>query len=233
MSTEMHPTHSYTADGNYTAALTVTTPQGRSSSDRVTIIVGDSPPTATITNPAAGSTYVMGTPLAFSGSAIDGEDGPLPAESLRWNARFFFNGHFHPNFFQVADIFTGTLNVPLHNDNTTLFLCLTATDSQGLQDTDCVELHPQTAPYRFETDPTGLNLVYDGVSYTAPFTVPMMVNAPRSIRAPLEQAGLPFVSWSDGGAAAQTIVGQPEPQILVATYRLRVWLPLVLRGNTP
>ena len=231
-SSEPNPVHTYTVEGTYTAALTVTTPQGKSSSDRVRIFVGESPPTPTITAPAAGSTYVMGEPLAFSGEATDREDGEIPASQMAWNARIFYNGHFHPSFFSASGVSSGTLQVPPHNDNTTLFVSLTVSDSQGLQSAARVELYPQTATYTFETEPSGLRLTYDGTSYTTPFTIPMMVNAPRTIAAPLSQNGLPFIRWSDGGSASHQIVGQPTPQTLVATYGLRAWLPLILQDGS-
>lgn len=228
---EANPVYTYTADGTYTATLEVTTPRGRTSSDWVRIVVGDTPPTATIETPAAGSTYTMGTSLTFGGAAADREDGAIPDSDLQWNARIFYNGHFHPDFFKVTGVSSGTLQVPYHNDNTTLFICLTATDSRGLRDTECVELFPRTVPYTFDTDPSGLRLTYDGTVYDTPFKIDMMVNAPRSIAAPTIQNGLDFIRWSDGGEASHEIVGKPTPQTLVATYRARIWLPLTFRNG--
>lgn len=233
ISSEANPVYTYTNEGTYTAAVTVTTPQGKSSSDHVRIFVGESPPTPTITAPADGSTYVMGEPLMFQGEATDREDNVLPASSMQWNARIFYNGHFHPNFYAAAGVFSGTLQVPLHNDDTTLFVSLTVSDSKGLQNTTHVELFPQTATYTFKTEPTGLRLIYDGTAYTTPFTLPMMVNAPRTIAAPLIQDGLPFAGWSDGGAPSHQIVGQPMPQTLVASYGFRTWLPLIFKDRSP
>jgi len=232
--TEPAPVHTYTLDGTYTAILTITTPQGKSSSDALTIVVGDEPPTVTINAPASGSVYTMGTQLAFSGSAFDSKDDQsVPTADLQWNARLLYNGHFHPDFFTLAGVAAGTIDVPLHNDNTTLFVCLTATDSAGLADTECVELLPEAVPYTFGSDPAGAAIKYDGTTYTAPFTISMMVNAPRTIEASAAFASLPFASWSDNGAMIHTIVGQPSPQRLTALYRLRAWLPLVLRSAGP
>ena len=232
-SDEANPVYTYTTEGTYTAALTVTTPQGKSSSDRIRIFVGESPPTPVILTPTAGSTYVMGEPLTFQGRAEDREDGELGAANMQWNARIFYNGHFHPNFYATSGVDSGTLQVPLHNDDTTLFVTLTVSDSAGLQRTTQVELFPQTATYTFDTEPSGLRLTYDGTSYTTPFTIPMMVNAPRTIAAPLIQDGLPFAGWSDGGDSSHEIVGQSSPQTLVATYAFRTWLPLVFKNGTP
>jgi len=110
-------------------------------------------------------------------------------------------------------------------------LCLTAADSGGLEDTDCVEIFPRTAPYTFDTAPSGLTLFYDGGAFTTPFTVPMIVNARRTIAAPLAQNGLEFLRWSDGGAASHEVVGQPAAQTITATYGRRVWLPLVIKNG--
>jgi PKD repeat protein len=232
-SDEANPVYTYTTEGTYTAALTVTTAQGKSSSDQLRIFVGESPPTPVILTPTTGLTYTMGTSLTFRGAATDAEDGAIPAAQLQWNARIFYNGHFHPDFFKASGVTSGTLQVPLHNDNTWLFVFLTAEDSQGLQRTAQVELFPQTATYTFTTVPSGLRLTYDGTSYTTPFTIPMMVNAPRTIAAPLTQNGLPFAGWSDGGAASHQIVGEPQPQTLTAVYAFRTWLPLVLKEGSP
>ena len=50
---------------------------GRGGSDTatVTITVGNTPPTATITAPAAGTTWKVGDVINFSGSATDQQDG--------------------------------------------------------------------------------------------------------------------------------------------------------------
>jgi glucose/arabinose dehydrogenase/photosystem II stability/assembly factor-like uncharacterized protein len=230
-SVEANPVYTYTEDGTYTATLEVATPRGRTSRDWIRIVVGDTPPTATIEAPTAGSTYTMGTSLTFRGSAVDDEDGDIDEEYLQWNARIFYNGHFHPDFFKVTGVSSGTLQIPYHNDNTTLFICLTATDRKGLKDTECVELFPRTVRYTFDTDPSGLRLTYDGTATDTPFEIDMMVNAPRSIAAPTVQNGLDFIRWSDGGKASHEIVGQPTPQTLVATYRARIWLPLLFRDG--
>lgn len=89
-STEANPVYTYTIEGTYTAALTVTTPQGKSSSDQIRIFVGQSPPTPIIETPADGNSYVMGTSLAFSDRATNNQGENVPASQLQWNARIFY-----------------------------------------------------------------------------------------------------------------------------------------------
>ncbi|MBN1248249.1 MAG: hypothetical protein JXC32_11365, partial [Anaerolineae bacterium] len=76
-------------------------------------------------------------------------------------------------------------------------------------------------------------LTYEGDPYTTPFTIPMIVNARRSIGAPLVQDGLPFAYWSDGGAATHEIVGKATAQTLTATYGYITFLPVIVRGTAP
>ncbi len=234
-STLAGPTHTYTLSGTYTAVLTVTDFQGASGSADLPVTVGNLAPAAVILTPTAGMTYTMGTSITFGGLATDVEDGVLPGNAMSWTARWFFNNHFHSPFASASGA-SGSLSIPSHNDDTSVVLCLTVTDNGidgsgigRLQGEACVEILPQTVPYTFTSSPSGLPLIYDGDLYTTPFTVSMMVNAQRTIVAPLQADGLHFVSWSDGGAASHTIKGSAEAQTYLAVYRRFTWLPLVLR----
>jgi hypothetical protein len=229
-----NPSHTYTLSGTYTAALTVTNSLGAWDRDSVVVVVGDAAPVVTITAPISGSTYVMSGSLPFAGAAFDVEDGVLPTDTLRWTARLYFNEHFHSPFFQRTEAYSGTLVIPAHNDNTWVVLCLTAEDSAGLQGRDCVEIFPQTAIYTFTTVPAGLRLLYEGVAYTTPFTIPMIVNAQRTVEAPLWQDGGRFLTWSDGGARSHVIEGGFAPRTYEVRYATQViHLPVVLREDAP
>ena len=84
-STATQPTFTYTTSGTHTASLSVTDSLGASDTDSVTITVGNTPPTATITTPAAGTTWKVGDVIKFTGSATDAQDGTLPASALKWD----------------------------------------------------------------------------------------------------------------------------------------------------
>ena len=92
-STATRPTWTYTADGSYAVKLPVTDPGGLSGTATVTVAVGNTPPTATITAPPAGTTWKVGDLISFSGSATDPQDGPLPASALSWT---LVQEHCHP-----------------------------------------------------------------------------------------------------------------------------------------
>ena len=53
-------------------------------------------PVATISSPAAGSTFRAGDTLTFAGSGTDAEDGALAAGRLTWWADLHHNTHTHP-----------------------------------------------------------------------------------------------------------------------------------------
>src|ERR687895_493450 len=74
-SDELHPTHTYTEEGNYTAVLTVTDAQGRTGTANVTISVGNTEPDVTIAWPARGGAFGYGDEIDYKVRVDDVEDG--------------------------------------------------------------------------------------------------------------------------------------------------------------
>jgi hypothetical protein len=203
----------------------VTDRQGASDTDTVTITVGNTPPTATITTPAAGTTWKVGDVLSFSGSATDPQDGALPASALSWELILHHcpsNCHTHPlqTFTGVA---SGSFTAPDHGYPSHLELKLTATDSGGLTDTESVLLNPRTVALTFQTKPSGLQLVVNGTQATASFTRTVIVGSTNSISAPSpQQKGgktYAFASWSDGGAQTHNIIAPATATAYAARFR--------------
>jgi glucose/arabinose dehydrogenase len=113
-----------------------------------------------------------------------------------------------------------------HGDDTWLELCLTATDSQGLQDEECVEIKPQEVTYTIASTPSGLPITYAGSRYTTPFKVTTYINAKRILEAPATaRGGLRFDNWSDGEStlegAVQEIIIADGDRVLTAAYVMR------------
>ena len=110
----------------------------------MTITVGNTPPTATINLPAAGTTWQVGNVINFSGSATDLQDGTLPPSALSWELVLQHcpsNCHSHPlqSFPGVA---SGSFTAPDHDYPSYLELRLTATDSGGLTNTESRPTRP-------------------------------------------------------------------------------------------
>jgi glucose/arabinose dehydrogenase len=224
--TGAQPSRTYTQPGNYTVKLRVTDNAGATAvSSPLTIAANNTPPTPTITAPATGTTWKVGDPISFSGSASDTQDGPLAASRLSWALVLEHcpsNCHSHPvqDFPGVA---SGSFTAPDHEHPSHLELRLTATDSGGLSATTSVRLDPRTVVLSFATNPGGLNLTVNGATQRATFTRTVIVGSLNSIGAPSpQQKGkqtYAFESWSDGGAAAHNIVVPAAATTYTARYR--------------
>jgi len=226
-----NPSYSYAQDGTYKAQLQVTDSHAASSkSDPITIAVGNTPPTATITSPASTLTWRVGDAIQFSGSATDQQDGNLPASALSWSLIQHHcpsNCHTHPiqDFQGVA---SGSFKAPDHEYPSYLELRLTATDSGGasgprLTSTKSVRLDPKTVVLRFQTKPTGLKLVVGSSQATAPFSRTVIVGSKNTISATSPQTlggrTYNFRDWSDGGAQTHDIVAPASATTYTATYK--------------
>jgi glucose/arabinose dehydrogenase len=224
-STAIRPAWTYTAAGSYAAKLRVTDPGGLSGTATVTITVGNTPPTATITTPAAGTTWKVGDVINFSGSATDVQDGTLPPSALTWDLILHHcpsNCHTH-TVQSFAGVASGSFTAPDHEYPSYLELRLTATDSGGLTHTVSRQLDPRTVVLTFQTTPGGLQLAVGGTASTASFSRTVIVGSTNTISAPSPQRkgqkNYNFVSWSDNGAQAHVIVAPASATTYTARFR--------------
>ncbi len=72
--------------GSHTITLTATDSQGVTSTSVVAINVVNTTPVVTITSPPNNSAYDSGTPITFTGTATDAEDGNLTGVTLVWTS---------------------------------------------------------------------------------------------------------------------------------------------------
>ncbi len=225
-STVARPTYTYTTQGTVTAALRVTDPSGASGTKTVTISVGNTAPSATITGPAAGTTWKVGDVIAFAGSATDPQDGALPASALKWSLvqqHCPSNCHEHP--VQQFTGASGSFTAPDHEYPSHLELRLTATDSGGLSTTVSRRLDPRTVALTFQTNPGGMRVAVNATESVATFTRTVIVGSANTISAVTPQAKgsktYLFSSWSDGGAQSHTVVAPAVATTYSARYRQR------------
>jgi glucose/arabinose dehydrogenase len=219
--------YTYTTDGVRIASLRVTDSRGASDTDSVTITVGNTPPTATINTPAAGTTWKVGDTISFSGSATDPQDGPLPASRLSWRVLLQHcpsNCHTH-EIQTFSGVASGSFVAPSHEYPSYLELELTATDSGGLTHTVTRRLDPRTVVLTFQTTPGGLQLAVNGTTATASFTRTVIVGSTNGITAPSPQTkggkSYVFQSWSDGGAQSHTIVAPATATTYTARFSFK------------
>lgn len=91
------------------------------------------PPVATITSPAAGSSFAAGDTITYAGTATDPDEGTLPPTSMVWDIDFQHDAHAH----DFIDPHTGTGGSFVATDfeatesNSWVRIRLTVTDAMG------------------------------------------------------------------------------------------------------
>nr|WP_268249689.1 PQQ-dependent sugar dehydrogenase [Streptomyces chromofuscus] len=95
-STAAGPAHTYTANGQYTATLTVTDSTGRSATASVPITVGNTAPTVRLDLPADGSIYDFGAAIPFRVTVTDPEDGTIDCSKVKVSFIIGHDSHGHP-----------------------------------------------------------------------------------------------------------------------------------------
>jgi uncharacterized repeat protein (TIGR01451 family) len=224
-STAVRPTRTYTQPGTYNVRLRVTDAQGQSATSApVTISANNTPPTATIDTPAAGTTWKVDDVISFSGSATDPQQGTLSAGALSWQLILQHcpaDCHQHPLLTWPGDA-EDSFTAPDHEYPSYLELRLTATDAGGLTDTKTLRLDPRTVDLSFQSAPSGLQLSVGSTSSTTPFTRTVIEGSNNGISAPTPQTlggtSYAWVSWSDGGTQSHNVIANAA-STYTATYQ--------------
>jgi PKD repeat protein len=226
-STAVKPSWTYNAAGNYRASLQVSDGRGATATDAVTIGVGR--PQVTIQTPATSLRWAVGDTVSFSGSATDNQGAAVPASNLTWKLVLKHGAcpDCHEHFLQTyAGVASGSFTTPDHDHPSELELNLTATDANGLSKTETLRLLPKTTTLSFATNPTGLELTFNGANATAPFSRTVIVGSKNSFSAPTPQqlkGKQVFRSWSDGVTTAThpQITAGTSPASYTATFSKR------------
>ena len=180
VSTSPNPSHTYGANGAYTATLTLS--DGASIGTATTqVVVGSSPPTASMLSPTIGATYNGGQTISFSGSATDAVDGAEPGSACSWQVDFVANGVLQPfyayevpgPFLSTTGVSSGSFRIPNDVSNTpaTFYrVTMTVTDSLGLTSTVVRDIHPNLTSWTVGSNVPGSLVFVDGTLQTTPYT---------------------------------------------------------------
>jgi glucose/arabinose dehydrogenase len=225
-STSATPSRTYTTSGQVTVRLRVTDSVGLTDTDTVLITAG-MPPTATISSPAAGTTWRAGDTITFSGSASDALGNPITGTSLSWRINLEHcnrtSSTCHTHVMQSLTGAGGSFVAPEHEYPSHLELQLTATDASGLSQTVTRRLDPRTVAITMQSDPAGASLTLGTETATAPFTFDVIQNSRLPITAPspviVNGATYEFTGWSDGGARTHDVTPGTAPTTYTATYQ--------------
>ena len=133
--------------GNHTITLTATDSLGSTGSHSINLTV-NLPPTASISDPDDGFTFLTTETIDFSGSGLDAEDGVLTGASLVWSTNL------------TGQIGTGT-SISVSHDAGAHTITLTATDNQGVSATASIDTNINTQPS------ASINIPGDGSTFQA------------------------------------------------------------------
>ncbi len=231
--TSANPTHTYATNGTYTATLTVS--NGTLTGTATTqVVVGNTPPSASITTPVANATYNGGDTINFSGTATDATDGTLPASDYTWQADFIANGVAQPFYNSenpgpfygpVSGVTSGSFQIPqdLSNVPSSFYrITLTAVDSLGLKTVVTRDIHPNTTSFSVSTNVPGAGYFVDGTWQTAPYSTPDVVGVQHVlIGGPAQRLNgvlYRFNGWSDGSALSDSFTNSASPGTYTANY---------------
>lgn len=158
-STEADPAHTYTENGSYTAQLTATDAAGGTGVANVTIVVGNTAPTVSITFPDDGGIFAWGDQVQYE-ITVDDPDGTVDCADVTLYTSLGHDAHSHP--IEELTGCTGVLQTAAdggHDAEANLFWTLEATfpDDGGavgipLTGSDLQVLQPKRLQAEFFTD---------------------------------------------------------------------------------
>jgi glucose/arabinose dehydrogenase len=197
------------------------------SNEGVLTVTNNQAPTATITAPAAGTTFRAGDTIDYSGTGSDPEDGTLGAAAFTWQVDYYTNNLARPFIPATSGATSGSFVVPTtgvyKRPDVFYRIILTVRDAGGRTHTTSRDIAPVTSTVTLATNIPGLRLTLDGQPMDAPFSFGSVVNFQRDIGAPSPQTvgntSYEFVGWSDGGAVAHTIHTPDDDATYTATFR--------------
>ncbi|TLW91182.1 carbohydrate-binding protein [Saccharomonospora piscinae] len=95
-STEPEPTHTFTENGEYDVQLTVTDATGKTGVNNVTVVVGNTEPSVSVTAPADGGFFEFGDRVPFAVDVTDPEDGEIDCGEVVVQPALGHDSHAHP-----------------------------------------------------------------------------------------------------------------------------------------
>jgi type 1 glutamine amidotransferase len=145
-STEASPTHTYQADGRYTAKVTATDPAGSLGNATVVVTVGNTAPAVTITGPAEGAVFGPGDAIPYTVTVSDPEDSTVDCARVTVSFVLGHDQHGHPVTSETGC--TGVLHTTAnseHNpsDNVLGVVDASYTDAGGLAGHARVVIQPR------------------------------------------------------------------------------------------
>jgi len=178
--------------------------ESRSTEAQLTV-TNNTRPQITWLQPTTSSTYKEGDTIFYKVVVSDAEDGTIAIENYTWFIDLHHDAHTHPALNPISGIREGYFVANANgetDDNVWFRIYLRVTDSEGLTTVAYRDVFPQKVQFSLNTQPSGLNLVLDGTTYTSPIAINTVSGIRRTVVAPqVQQLGeqlFVFKEWSNG-----------------------------------
>lgn len=172
----------------------------------VTYLAGQEKPVAKITAPEKGKFFVAGDTLIFEGEGMDLVDGVLPKTAFTWLVYHHHGTHVHDGPPYLKGEKKGGFQFPISGEleaDQYYRFYLIVTNSQGISDTDYVDVHPIVKKLTVNTEPPGLKVATIASPMVTPFSFNTIVNMEWVLRVDsvqyLNGERYTFNRWDHGG----------------------------------
>ncbi|MPZ82617.1 MAG: carbohydrate-binding protein [Actinophytocola sp.] len=220
-STAANPSHTYTANGDYTATLTVRDPEGLTGSADVRITVGNTAPAVTLSQPPDGALFSFGDAVSFQVGVSDPEDGAIDCSRVK--VRYLLGHDSHQHELTSVNGCSGTIATPVdgeHDPAANVFGVLDAeyTDNGGLTSHSVRKLQPRHRQGEHFSAQNGIELAQHGDAEggtTVGFTdngdwisfTPYSLSGAASFTARVSSGGVGGTLEVRAGSATGTLLG--------------------------
>ncbi|SNY24795.1 PQQ-dependent sugar dehydrogenase [Paractinoplanes atraurantiacus] len=116
-STAANPSHTYSSAGQRSVTLTVTDNAGLTATASMTVTVGNTAPTVTLSTPADGALFSFGDSVPYTITVSDPEDGTIDCTKVKLSYLLGHDDHAHP--ISSATGCSGTLQIPVDGEHDT------------------------------------------------------------------------------------------------------------------
>jgi cytochrome c len=156
-----NPAHTYTANGTYSARLTVSDAAGKTGTTNVPVVVGNTRPKVTFTTPGNGRVIDFGDTVTYQVAVTDPEDGAVDCSKVVVTAALGHDSHSHDTGQYTGCSGTITTSASGHDATANTYLVLSAdyTDKGGLKGTTSATLQPRHKQAEYFTGQSGIRVV--------------------------------------------------------------------------
>ncbi len=194
--TTLNPSHSFTQAGIYNVVLTVSDPNGLSSSDSVSIIAGNTRPNVSIIAPVHGGFYGYGESISIEATAEDAEDGMVACEDLGIIVKHFLDGDL--NMVYHIDSCEGNVelaNIGVIGRDRTILVEASYQDQMQLTGKDSVMLQPKLKQAEHYSEHSGVSIEQSDDPQDSSLQVTHISNLDYLVFEPVNLSGITHLSF--------------------------------------